>query len=253
MSEKAVLFEKIEGGVGIVTLNEPKKKNAMTAALLKDLHETMFMVEMDPEVKCIILKGAGGCFCAGGDLVGSSGGDVRDTMVLIESTIAQLQQCDKPIIAMVEGFAIGGGCSYAVNCDLIVATDTAKFAFNFMKLGLAPEMGSMAILPQMVGVHKAKELFLTGRRFSAQEAQEMGMVSFIYTADEILEKTIALAKEIADMPPASTRTMKRVVNAIAYPNMNLVLTADISNTPYFLTRPETMEYIAKNFAAGKKK
>lgn len=184
MDQKFILTQEVEN-VGYIILNKPERKNAIDVQMMLDITAAIERYEFDPEVRVIVIKGADHCFYFGGDLAGraSSGGtridvaDGRNNLRIFNKTISTIQNCDKPVIAMVESYAIGGGFSLALACDFIIAAEDAKMASNFLHVGLAPEMGSRLSLPMACGIYRAKELWYSGRRLSAKEAYEWGIVS----------------------------------------------------------------------------
>jgi 2-(1,2-epoxy-1,2-dihydrophenyl)acetyl-CoA isomerase len=205
--------------------------NAIDPDMMDQLVVSLQTLEDDEEVKVIILKGEGDCFSAGGDLSSNNvnSEDIRDLRKMMKRygrAVMAIQQTEKPVIAMVKGYAIGGAMSLALACDIILAAEDAKFVTGFLQIGLTPEMGSLLFLPLTIGMYKAKELWFTGRKVSAQEAYDMGFVNRVLPAEEIEEAAIALAKQIAQMPQTAVRITKRIANSIIFDKLPSVLESE---------------------------
>lgn len=182
MDLETIKYEK-SNGIGKITFNRPERMNAVTPQLCSDLKQILDMIEVDDEVRCVILTGAGRAFSAGGDMDA-----IREFQVmgppasrkrLQHSTrpMQQLYMLEKVTIAKVNGDAIGGGASFALACDFVVAAEKARFGFVFSNIGIVPDMGCMYFLPRIVGLCTAKKLVFEGNIFSAQEALKMGIAS----------------------------------------------------------------------------
>lgn len=253
--EKLAYIEKRDDGVAYIVLNQPKKKNAMNHAMMIDLRHCIQDAEDDENVRCVIVKGAGGCFCSGGDLSGmAAGGSGTATVEQKRRDIADFGKCvaemvhgEKPYIAQVEGYAMGGGFSLALACDMIFAGENAKMSSMFTHVGLAPEMGAMLFLPQAMGSYKAKELWYTGRRVSGKEGYDLGFVSRV-VADDLLEaETLEMAQHIAELPRTALGAMKRTVNSHIYSDIDAVLAADVQDSPLCMLSAESLAYLKANF------
>lgn len=233
-----------QGNVGIITFNKPKVKNAIDDAFNLALLDALRVMDFDREIKCVILKGSANCFCSGADL-GQKAGTMDDSRVNVYHMGAVAQQIttmDTPVIAMVEGSAVGGGFGIAMACDFIVMEENAKISPNFMSLGLVPELGSLATLSMAVGPQMAKKLAFTSARMSAQECLEYGIAAYVYSADEILEKTLAFAAQIAEMPVATLAIAKKGINFVCYDKVPALLMMECQNTPFLTNSPEGKAY-----------
>ncbi len=244
MSELMILEK--NGNVGVITFNKPQVKNAMDDAFNLALLDALRVMSMDMEVKVIILKGSAHCFCSGADLSGVKTGNTMDgtrNNVNHMGLIAQeIPNMDKPVIAMVEGYAMGGGFGIAMLCDFIIMADNAKLSPNFMSLSLVPEMGSLATLTAAVGPFLAKKLAFTSARLTAEECERYGIASYVYPPDEIEEKTMEFAAKIAEMPIATLGIAKRAINYVCYDKLPALLLMECQTTPFLANSEEAKAY-----------
>jgi len=205
--EKTVLYEKI-GKVAVITLNRPEKLNALNAKMNKDMKEALKEGKDDPEIRSIVFTGAGRGFCSGSDVSEFA------SKVLPEALITPYDFIDipKPIIAAVNGVAVGFGMNVTINCDIIIASEEASFGEFFIRMGLVPDMNGSLWLPLMLGPHKAKELIFTGERISAQEALRIGLVNKVVPADQLMDTAMELANELAERPPLAIQMSKKLLH-----------------------------------------
>jgi len=202
-------------GVALVTIDRPAVLNALDAAVLSGLAAAFRRLDADPTCRAIVLSGAGTrAFAAGADIKGM----VDATPATIETAGGfehweTISAVGLPVIAAVRGFALGGGCELALQCDLIVAGDDATFGQPEIKLGIIPGAGGTQRLTRAVGKARAMELILTGRSIDAHEAERLGMVSVVVPAEETLDRALELAGRIAAMPPLAVRSAKAVIAA----------------------------------------
>jgi 2-(1,2-epoxy-1,2-dihydrophenyl)acetyl-CoA isomerase len=244
-----VLVDKQNDGIATIILNKPQRRNAIDPAMMDELVEHLLKLDNDDEVKVVILKGQGDHFCAGGDL--KAGAEAGNTVEISRSSLKKygravqsMQQMDKPIIAMVKGYAIGGGMSLALACDIIFASEDAKFSSNFLSVGITPEMGAMLLMPLTIGLYRSKELWFTAKKISAQEAYGMGFVNRVLPKAEIEEATQAFAQEVAKMPALPVRITKRITNSLNASMFNAVIDAESQATPFCTQTEEFKERIA---------
>lgn len=192
-----ILIEK-KGRVALVTLNRPKKLNALNAEMMREMVREMQALDTDPEVGCFLITGNERAFAAGADIKELAAHSYIDAfhadLLSGWSAIAALRT---PKIAAVSGYALGGGCELAMMCDLIVAADSAKFGQPEIKLGLIPGMGGTQRLTRLVGKAKAMDLILTGRMMDAVEAERAGLVARVVSAETLLDEALAMAQSIA--------------------------------------------------------
>jgi enoyl-CoA hydratase/carnithine racemase len=199
-----------------ITLNRPDAMNALNHELYADLEHALREAHYDPEVRCVILTGAGRAFCSGDDVKQLMLAErkeperprLRDLRPRTTPAAAAALECDKPIIAAVNGPAVGWGMDLTLFCDIRIASEAAKFGELFIKRGLVTDLGGLWRLPQVVGLSKAAELLFTGDVISAQEALRIGLVTQVVPPEELMPAAQALAKKIAANPPIAMRYMK---------------------------------------------
>ncbi len=217
MAYEDLLVEK-KDGIAIITLNAPDKMNALTMKMRKSLPLAAQELNQDDEVKVVIVTGAGRAFSAGGDIDAMK---ARVEGTLQQTRFEKLQavgfwgdvfaRLDKPVIAAINGAAVGAGFALALSCDIRIASDKARFSCAFILRGLVPDSGTTYFLPRMVGTSKALELMLTGELFDAAEALRLGIVSRVVTPDDLLKTAQELAARIARQAPIAVELTKRVV------------------------------------------
>ncbi len=205
-----------DGAIVTITLNRPEKKNAVIAPMWAALGDLFVEIARDPSVRAVVLTGAGGDFCSGADLWAPPSGEAPPHQLTAMRTVAGaiqgLHDLPQPTIAKVPGVAAGAGCSLALACDLIVASDQARFSEIFAKRGLALDGGSSWLLPRMVGLHKAKELTYFAEILSAAEAAEFGLVNRVVPADELDAFVDDWASRLAAGPPIAYSLSKKMLN-----------------------------------------
>jgi len=201
-------------GVAVVWLDRPEVLNALDYRTLGELLSSLESLDDDESVRCVVITGAGDrAFAAGADIKEMA--DATPVTLSNANNFARwerLRRIRVPLIAAVRGFALGGGCELAMACDMIVAADDATFAQPEIKIGIMPGAGGTQRLTRALGKAKAMELILTGRNLSAREAYERGLVSQIVAREETMPAALALAAEIAAMPPLAVRAAKEAVN-----------------------------------------
>jgi enoyl-CoA hydratase len=203
----------IEARVGLIRLNRPEALNAINGQLIRDLSAALDALEANPEVGCLILTGSERAFAAGADIKEMAGETYPGTMQKdFLGSWTRLAATRKPIVAAVAGFALGGGCEFAMMCDFIIAADTAKFGQPEIKLGVIPGAGGTQRLARAVGKAKAMDLCLTGRLMDAQEALASGLVARVVAADRLMEEAKAAARQIASFSLPALLLCKEAVN-----------------------------------------
>ena len=217
MSENVLLVER-HAAVAVVTLNRPKTKNALDTALLSALLETIPQLGDDASVRAIVLTGAGGAFCAGADLKAAMSNpeaftNIDQTMSRYHGVIRAIVGAPKPVIAMVEGPAVGFGCDLALACDMRMLSTDAYLEERFVKIGLMPDGGGTFWLPRLVGLGKAMELMLTGDRILADQALALGLTNRVLPTSELRDETMKLADKLSKGPPLAFAEIKRAVRA----------------------------------------
>jgi 2-(1,2-epoxy-1,2-dihydrophenyl)acetyl-CoA isomerase len=216
------LLETIEDGVAVLTMNRPERRNALNEDMLAAMLEALPRLANDSGVGCVVLTGAEGAFCAGGDVKAMAEGRAKDQQPLevqtqalraIMETSRWLHEMPKPTIAMVGGAAAGAGLSLALACDMRIASDLSKFTTAFANVGFSGDFGGSYFLTKLVGTAKARELYYTAALLMAEEAAELGMVNRVVPADKLAAETMALAKGLAAGPTIAYRYMKQNLNA----------------------------------------
>lgn len=215
-----LLVEKKEHALWI-TLNRPEASNAYSIEMVKGLVEVLKSADIDHEIRVIVITGAGKNFCAGGDIKamknksGMFAGESNELRETYQAGIQQIpltmSQLKTPIIAMVNGAAVGAGCDLAAMCDLRIASTEAFFAETFAKVGLVPGDGGAFFLTRLIGFGKAMEMFLTNKNFSAEEAHKMGLVNQVVLPMELKNKTEELALHLSSLPPIALQMTKKAV------------------------------------------
>ncbi|MDP3619746.1 MAG: enoyl-CoA hydratase-related protein [Ramlibacter sp.] len=214
---ETLLVEQQDEHVLLVTMNRPDVLNALNTQLGLDLVDLFESVAMNPEkLRCIVLTGTGSKgFCAGGDLKqrdGMSNADWTLQHVVFERMARALLDCPVPLVAAVNGAAFGGGCEIAMCCDFMYAADHAKFAMPEVKLGIMPGAGGTQTLPRAVGERRAKEYVMTGKAFSAAQAEQWGLVNEVMPLESLVPRALEVARLIAANAPLSTRQVKQSVS-----------------------------------------
>ena len=208
-----VKFEQ-QGHVGIITIDLPDALNALNSQVLSDLDAVLERVEAEDEIYVVILTGAGRSFVAGadiGEMKGFTSSDGKKFGVRGGNVFLKLENLSKPVIAAVNGFALGGGCELAMACDIRLASEKAKFGQPEVGLGITPGFGGTQRLPRIVGVSKAMELILTARVIGAAEAKEIGLVSAVCPPEELMERAMELAQAICANAQIAVRESKRCI------------------------------------------
>lgn len=214
--EKVILTER-RGLVTILTLNRPDKMNAVSFPTLLMLREAIEEARFDPHVRVIVITGAGDkAFSAGADLkerAGMTPLQVKEFIRTIRDTFTSLDELGKPVIAAVNGLALGGGTELALACDIRLASETAEMGLTETSLGIIPGAGGTQRLPRLVGKGKAKELIFTARRVPAAEALEIGLVEHVYPSERLMDEAFAMAMRIAENGPVAIEQAKYAINA----------------------------------------
>ena len=207
---------KQEDGVAIATLNAPDKLNALTDEMKEELLQIICKVRDDEQIKVLVLTGNGRAFCAGGDInsqakvkniVGA-----RNRIKQLHRWVLELVNIEKPVIAAVNGLAVGAGCNLALACDLIYASEEARFSEIFSKMGLIPDAGGLYFLPWAVGPARAKEIVFTGRMVDAAEACQIGLINKVLPKEKLMEEVLVMAHQLAKGPSVAYGLAKTLIN-----------------------------------------
>jgi 2-(1,2-epoxy-1,2-dihydrophenyl)acetyl-CoA isomerase len=242
---ETLLIDVADNGVVTVTMNRPEKKNAANGAMWAELRATWTEIALDPAVRCVVMTGAGDAFCSGADLAGQrSDMHQLQAMNMIHMTVEALHMIMVPVIAKVNGVAAGAGCNMALACDLIVASDRARFSEIFAKRGLTVDFGGTWILPRLVGLHKAKELAFFADVISAAEAAEMGLVNKLVPHDQLDDAVADWADRLAAAAPLAIAMTKRLLNHNATADRPAAIDAEgLAQTVNFATE-DTSEAVS---------
>ncbi|MCU0419298.1 MAG: enoyl-CoA hydratase-related protein [Cyclobacteriaceae bacterium] len=226
--------EQAQPSVALIELNRPKELNALNKQLMEELRDALQALDKNEAVRVIILTGNEQAFAAGADIKQMADKSAIDMLVIDQfSTWDQIRKTKKPLIAAVSGFALGGGCELAMMCDMIMASETARFGQPEIKIGTIPGAGGTQRLTRALGKAKSMELILTGRFLAAEEAHFYGLVNKVVPVEMLLPETFKLAAEIAQLSPIAVQLAKEAINrsfethldeGLAYERRNFYLT-----------------------------
>jgi enoyl-CoA hydratase/carnithine racemase len=209
-----VVESSLDGHVALLRLNRPEARNALSPEAMERLAAELERMDPDPEVRCAVIAGSDEVFAAGADIRAMSERTLTEALHHPAAEFwRRLARVKTPLIAAVSGWALGGGCELALACDMIVASETARFGQPEINLGIIPGGGGTQRLARVLGKQRAMELVLTGRRFDAAEGLEMGLVNRVVAGDGWLEEALSLARAVAEKPPIAARLAKQAVLA----------------------------------------
>jgi enoyl-CoA hydratase/carnithine racemase len=236
---------------GVVTaqFQRPEKKNAISYPMWGELTDIIRQVSASDSDRVLVLTGSGDSFCAGADLGGEVGSDRHQLarMQYINQLAVALHECPKPTLAKVNGVAAGAGANLAFGCDLIVASDRARFTEIFVKRALTVDLGGTWLLPRLIGIHKAKELALFGDILSAADAERMGLVNRVVAHDELDGFVDQWASRLAAGPPLATQMSKQLLNAGLASSLHDALNAEAMAQTVNFASEDTREALAAFF------
>lgn len=222
MSYDTIQLE-MRDSVCVLTLNRPERLNALTVQVANEFKAAVHEA-LERGARVIVLTGAGRAFCAGGDVremqeIAKKDGRLEaffdEPLRVLNEAILLIRQTPVPFIAAVNGVASGGGCNFALACDIVIAAESARFNQAFIKIGLTPDCGGTFILPRLVGWKRATELLFSGDLISATTAAEMGMINSVAPDDELMNKAMAMADKLAEAPTAAIGQIKMLLDASA--------------------------------------
>jgi len=216
----------VEEGVAVLTMNRPERRNALSPDMLRAMAEALARCETDADVACVVLTGAGGAFCAGGDVKGMAEANMGAVPLDIDSrihlqrisqrtTAGKLHAMPKPTIAALPGAAAGAGLSLALACDLRVAAEGAVMTTAFARVGFSGDYGGTYFLTRLVGTAKARELYFLSERVDMKEAERLGLVNWVVPADRLMPRAMEIAHRLARGPRVAYRYMKENLNRAA--------------------------------------
>lgn len=215
MEVKYIIYEKNEG-VATITLNRPEALNAFSKEVVEEILHALEDVKTDEAVRVVVLTGAGEkAFSAGADIkamVGMTALKARELSFMGEKLCVSLENLEKPVIAAINGYALGGGLEVAMSCDLRIASENAKMGQTEINIGLIPGWGGTQRLTRLVGMTKAKEMVFTGRIIDAKTAEQIGIVNMVVPADKFRETVSQFAKDLASKAPVALKVAKALIN-----------------------------------------
>ena len=210
---------RLDDGVATLTLDRPEAKNALDPTMADELGGCLAAIRADESVRVLVLAGAGGAFCAGGDVKAMGQGGPRTPeqrragMARYTRTCTELMALDRPVIAAVDGVAYGAGFSLALMCDIVLLSERARLCMVFQRIGLVPDMGAFYTLPRVVGLQRAKELIFSAREIDAAEALRLGLAMEVLPAEALAARAQAIARSFAGASPVAMSIAKRALQA----------------------------------------
>lgn len=235
-----------DGETVTVTLNRPEKRNAMSWRMFEEIGAAFESAGADPQVRCVVVTGAGGAFCSGADLTDpenlvATPLEMQERMRAINGVVRSVATCERPTIAKVTGVAAGAGCNLALLCDLVVASREARFAELFVKRGLAVDFGGTWALTRLLPLNQAKELALLGEIVSAEEAYGLGLVNRLCEPQEVSAVVKDLAVGLAALPPKTVSFIKKNLNRAAERSLDDNLEAESAAQATLITSEDLRE------------
>jgi len=244
---ETVLYE-VDNGVALVTLNRPEAMNSWTPQLSDELMLVCGAADADDEVRSLVVTAKGRAFCAGADLSGGESGFLGGGPTTQQGPRLWPHQVRKPVIAAINGHAVGVGITYPMLCDIRIVSETAKIQYAMVRRGVIPELGSHALLPRVVGFAKAAELMLTGRQFLGTEAVELGLASRAVPADQVLSVAMGIARDIAvNVAPVSAALAKKLMWEGLNTPIDTMLALESSLLPRLAAMPDSGEGVRAFF------
>jgi 2-(1,2-epoxy-1,2-dihydrophenyl)acetyl-CoA isomerase len=235
--DETVYAENPEPGIRVLVLNQPRKKNAISSVMMLRLTALLRDADADPEVRVVVLRGAGDNFSSGGDLSQTPADEVtiestRASLRPYLETISQIRRMATPVIAMADGFAVGGAFSLMLAADLACVSDRVTVVPAFCRIGIVPEMGLAKFLPQLVGDKLAKEILFTDRRLGAADLLDLRLVNRVFPAAELEAGTLELARQVAAMPALSVQITKGMINGAYDVGLDAMLETESTASPF---------------------
>ncbi len=217
--------------VATLTLNNPSARNALSSEMRLELDDALHRIRKDEDVRAVILTGAQGHFCAGGDIrnMSNSPRDAaawRQRMSQLHDNLMPLMTLDRPLIAAVDGVAYGAGFSFALMADFVLATPRARFCMSFLRIGLVPDCAAFHNLPRVVGAQRAKELMLSAREVKADEALALGIVMELHAPEQLMARAQALAASMTHASPVAVSLIKRALSTVGGADLSGLLSLE---------------------------
>ena len=244
---QTVLSESDGKGVRTISLNRPESLNAMNRQLIDDVARAFDDANTDPETRAVIFTGKGRAFCAGDDrkehVHPESEEEARDLVDAIQRATHAIVFGNKPVVGAINGWAVGGGFEWAINCDFPIWAESARGFFPEVSLNLFVTGAVTSLLPALVGLNKAREMLLLGERYGAAELEEAGLAWRVVGDDRLMDEANAVAARLSALPPLSVRAMKRVLNQCAMTDMQRALSLETEATIAGFLDPRTTELL----------
>ena len=255
MTKRKVLYSR-DGNIGIITLNRPERLNAINGDLLRDFMEQLKTAREDKEAISVILTGAGRAFCAGEDLKESSAGKSFETWIEETDGLQEVQRMimslGKPLIAAVNGYALGGGCEFAMSCDIRIASEDAKFGFPETEVGLTVTTAGTKLLTQIVGLGKAKELVFTGEFVDAHEALRIGLANKVVPAERLIDEALGMANKIGEKSPLALKLSRIAIEQGLHSSFEQILEIEANHLLICISAQNQKEFVEKKLQKMKK-
>lgn len=251
-----IIWNRCSSSIVEIVLNKPQRRNALDGDMMEELNSLLLRAEADEDIRVVLLKGSGEHFCSGADMKAAPAGgytidERREMLSRYNRVVKTILTMEKPVVSVVRGYAVGGGMSLALCCDIVFASEDAKFFGNFVKAGIVPEMGAMLILPQLIGLNRAKELWFTGEIVSGKRAIELGIVNRVCPPESLDDEVAAFAETLAGMPKIAMGITKRVANSTVLAGMDALLECEQQASP-FCASTEEFKKRREAFLSGKK-
>ena len=240
MQTEHVLVDRLDGILRI-RMNRPEKKNSLTAAMYSSFAEALHQAEADKSVRVVFITGTADCFTAGNDLNDFLNNPPVGEDSPVARFLAAISQASKPLVAAVNGVAVGVGTTMLLHCDLVYAGKSARFHMPFVNIGLCPEAASSLLIPAMMGPQRAAELLLLGEPFGAERALELGIVNAVYEDSEYQDKALEKARRLAAQPPAALRACKALLRRASAAAVKETMRAEVDVFMPMLRAPEARE------------
>ena len=234
----------------ILTLDNPIARNALSTEMRLEIEDAMSRIQQDDQVRAVILTGAEGHFCAGGDIRNMSGrpsdaATWRQGMRRFQDNLLPLMTLDRPLIAAVDGVAYGAGFSLALLADFVLATPRARFCMSFLRIGLVPDCAALHTLPRIVGVQRAKELMLSAREVKAAEALQLGIVMELHPPEQLMPRALQLAASMAAASPVAVSLIKRTLAKVGGADLTGLLEAEATAQGVAGSTPEHRQAVER--------
>ena len=256
MTKESVKYQRNES-VGIITLNRPERLNAIGGDLIRDFVKQLNVAREDKKAVSVILTGMGTSFCAGEDLKETSAGKTFDTWIAEANGLQDIQRLilrlDKPLIAAVQGYALGGGCEFAMSCDIRIAAENAVFGFPETGVGLTVTTGGTKLLSHLVGLGKAKELVLTGEFIGADEAHRIGLANKVVPVERLQEESLKMAQAIGERSPLALKLSRTAINLGLHSSFEEILEIEADHLLICVGAQNQKEYVAKKLMQMREK